>query len=141
MHVGVAGAGIGGLVLARALRARGVEVTVFERDRAPGDTAGYRLHLDPAALAALRRVLPAGRLAALLASGVGREALAAAQERVRAVAPVAVREVLPALRRQRRLAWPPLRVLTTGLVLPAVDRGPALDAVLRGARVTYPAAP
>ncbi len=57
------------------------------------------------------------------------------------MAPVAVREALPALRWQRRLAWPPLRVLATGLVLPAVDRGLALDAVLRGARVTYPAAP
>ncbi len=57
------------------------------------------------------------------------------------MAPVAVREALPALRWQRRPAWPPLRVLATGLVLPAVDRGLALDAVLRGARVTYPAAP
>ncbi len=69
------------------------------------------------------------------------EALAAAQERVRAAAPVAVREALPALRWQRRLARPPLRVLATGPVLPAVDRGLALGRALRGARVAYPAAP
>ena len=56
---------------------------------------------------------------------------------------VAVREAQapPALRWQRRLARPPLRLLATGLVLPAVDRGLALGRALRGARVAYPAAP
>ncbi|MEX5719700.1 FAD-dependent oxidoreductase [Geodermatophilus maliterrae] len=74
LHVGVAGAGIGGLVLAQALRARGARVTVFERDGSAAETAGYRLHLDAPAMAALRRVLPARLVEALRASGVGAEA-------------------------------------------------------------------
>jgi 2-polyprenyl-6-methoxyphenol hydroxylase-like FAD-dependent oxidoreductase len=74
LHVGVAGAGIGGLVLAQALRARGVRVTAFERDGSAAETAGYRLHLDAPAMAALCRVLPGGLVAALRASGVGGEA-------------------------------------------------------------------
>jgi hypothetical protein len=145
-HVGVAGAGIGGPVLAQALRARGVEGTVSERDRAPGDTAGYRLHPDPAAPAALRRALPAGRLTALLAGGgpahpaaaggaggrpgsgpgrgPGRRAGGAAR-----AAPEAAAGLATAARARH------------GPALPAVDRGPAPGAVPRGARVPYPAAP
>ncbi|WET76796.1 NAD(P)/FAD-dependent oxidoreductase [Amycolatopsis sp. QT-25] len=68
MKVVVIGAGIGGLVLAHGLRAAGVEVTVFERDRAPADTGGYRLHLDAEACEILDRRLPPAVCRALRAS-------------------------------------------------------------------------
>ena len=74
MLVGIAGGGIGGLVLAHALRARGIDCVVFERDAAAAATAGYRLHLDEKALAALARAVPAGVLSALRAIGAGPEA-------------------------------------------------------------------
>ncbi len=206
MHVGVAGAGIGGPALAQALRARGVAVTVFGRDRAAGDTAGYRLHLDAAALTALRRVLPAGHLAARAAEvtavagtvplGAGGPSFPRALRDgpAFAIGPGgagvflaahlpgrSVRSRVPSRSRRtssgrspcRRRAGPPasrpcrtpassprrrtrcragrpasgpcartpLRVLATGLVLPAVDRGLALGRALRGTRVAYPAAP
>ena len=54
MRVGVVGAGIGGLTLAHALRCRGIGCVVLERDRSPEQTAGYRLHVTDAAVAALR---------------------------------------------------------------------------------------
>ena len=74
MRVGVAGGGIGGLVLAHALRGRGIDCVVFERDAAPGATAGYRLHLDEAALTALAGAVPAEVLATLRSVGAGPEA-------------------------------------------------------------------
>jgi salicylate hydroxylase len=71
MRVGIVGAGIGGLTLAHALRGHGIDHVVFERDTSPADTAGYRLHLDEAAVAALRAGAPAEVLAALRACGTG----------------------------------------------------------------------
>jgi 2-polyprenyl-6-methoxyphenol hydroxylase-like FAD-dependent oxidoreductase len=54
----VVGAGLGGLCLAQALRRRDIDVEVFERDRTPWDRPqGYRLHLDPDGISALRQVL------------------------------------------------------------------------------------
>ncbi|WP_432838513.1 FAD-dependent oxidoreductase [Dactylosporangium sp. CA-092794] len=58
----VAGAGLGGLCLAQALRGHGIEVRLFERDATPWDRPqGYRLHLEADALNALREVLPPAR--------------------------------------------------------------------------------
>ena len=55
----VSGAGLGGLCLAQALRRRGVEVEVFERDRSPWDRPqGYRLHIDSDGVNALHQSLP-----------------------------------------------------------------------------------
>lgn len=68
MHVGIAGAGIGGLTLAHALTGQGHRVTVWERDAAAEDTAGYRLHLPQVALDALTRTVPAPTLAAVRAT-------------------------------------------------------------------------
>ncbi|WP_203786223.1 FAD-dependent oxidoreductase [Paractinoplanes rishiriensis] len=65
MRVGIAGGGIGGLALAHGLRRQGFETVVFERDARPRDTAGYRLHLTPASLGALRGLLPPGLAAAI----------------------------------------------------------------------------
>ncbi|WP_026343020.1 NAD(P)/FAD-dependent oxidoreductase [Nocardia sp. BMG111209] len=57
--VAVVGAGLGGLALAQALRHRGIDVTVYERDTALNTRRqGYRLHLDPRAHDALHQVLP-----------------------------------------------------------------------------------
>ncbi|PXY21272.1 FAD-dependent oxidoreductase [Prauserella muralis] len=56
----IAGAGIGGLALAQALRHGGVDVAVYERDPTPSTrNQGYRIHIDPHGNAALRRCLPA----------------------------------------------------------------------------------
>ncbi|MFD2614988.1 FAD-dependent oxidoreductase [Paenibacillus gansuensis] len=74
MRVGIIGGGIGGLTLAQALRARNIDVAVFERDAAPSKTAGYRLHISGEALAALREGLPARWEKAVRASGTGPEA-------------------------------------------------------------------
>lgn len=55
----IAGAGLGGLCLAQALRKAHIDVEVFERDSSPWDRPqGYRLHLEADALNALREVLP-----------------------------------------------------------------------------------
>ena len=70
----IAGAGIGGLTLAHALRRRGVDCVVFERDATPLDTDGYRLHLTEAAFAALADVLPESSLRALHECGSGNSA-------------------------------------------------------------------
>lgn len=59
MRVAIAGAGLGGLCLAQALRGAGIEADVYERD--PAITArfqGYRLVLDPVGFQALRSCLP-----------------------------------------------------------------------------------
>ena len=94
---------------------------------------GDAVHPVPptAGAGAAAAVVDAAALAEDLQTRPLAEALAASQERVRAVAPVAVREALPALRWQRRLAWPPLRLVATGLVLPAIDRGLALARTTR----------
>ncbi|MFS0705009.1 FAD-dependent oxidoreductase [Cellulomonas sp. 179-A 9B4 NHS] len=68
MRVGIAGAGIGGVTLAHALAAQGHDVTVWERDAAAEDTAGYRLHLPQVALDALVRTVPSATLAAVRAT-------------------------------------------------------------------------
>jgi len=58
LKVIVVGAGLGGLCLAQALRRRDIDVDVFERDRSPWERPqGYRLHLDPDGVSALRQVL------------------------------------------------------------------------------------
>lgn len=55
----IAGAGLGGLSLAQALRRRGINTVVYERDIAlDSRRQGYRLHLDAAARDALRQLLP-----------------------------------------------------------------------------------
>jgi salicylate hydroxylase len=74
LRVGIAGAGIGGLTLAHALRHHGIEPVVHDRDRGPGDTAGYHLHLTPEAVRTLVRVLPPTSVQALRDNGAGNEA-------------------------------------------------------------------
>ena len=55
----IAGAGIGGLALAHALRRGGLQVAVYERDEAPAvRNQGYRIHVDADGNAALRACLP-----------------------------------------------------------------------------------
>src|SRR5690349_7086685 len=59
MRILIAGAGIGGLALAHALRQGGLDVAVYERDPAPHSRQqGYRLHIDQNGNAALRACLP-----------------------------------------------------------------------------------
>ncbi len=54
----IAGAGLGGLCLAQALRRRDVDVDVFERDKSPWDRPqGYRLHIDADGVNALHQSL------------------------------------------------------------------------------------
>lgn len=57
MRVVVSGAGLGGLVLAHALRGH-ADVVVVERDARPSDTGGYRIALTPAAVAVVSRHVP-----------------------------------------------------------------------------------
>ena len=58
-QVVVVGAGIGGLCLAQGLRKAGIEVKVFERDRAVDARLDrYRLHINPAGTRSLRACLP-----------------------------------------------------------------------------------
>ena len=73
MRVGIVGAGIGGLTLAHALGRQGIDSVVFERDESAAQTAGYRLHVNEAAVAALRDAVPASVLDALRACGTGAE--------------------------------------------------------------------
>jgi len=55
----VAGAGVGGLALAQALRQGGRDVVVYERDPTPTTrNQGYRIHIDTNGNAALRACLP-----------------------------------------------------------------------------------
>ncbi|MCM3778419.1 FAD-dependent oxidoreductase [Microbacterium hydrocarbonoxydans] len=58
MRVIVSGAGLGGLVLAHALRDH-AEVVVVDRDAHPGDTGGYRIALTPEAVAVVEQHVPA----------------------------------------------------------------------------------
>ncbi|GAA0497767.1 monooxygenase [Paractinoplanes deccanensis] len=59
MRILIAGAGIGGLALAQALRRTGMDVSVYERDPSPRTrNQGYRIHIDPNGNAALRACLP-----------------------------------------------------------------------------------
>lgn len=54
----VVGGGIGGLCLAQGLSRAGVEVAVYERDRAPtAREQGYRIHINPTGSRALRACL------------------------------------------------------------------------------------
>ena len=73
MRVLIAGGGIGGLALAQGLARSGVDVTVVERDSGLDATGGYKLHLDPGALAALATMLPPALLDALRAASVRTE--------------------------------------------------------------------
>lgn len=57
MRVVIVGAGLGGLVLAQALR-RHAEVVVLDRDASAADTGGYRIALTPEAVAVVERHVP-----------------------------------------------------------------------------------
>jgi 5-methylphenazine-1-carboxylate 1-monooxygenase len=63
MRVIVVGAGLGGLTLAQGLRRAGIEVVVYERDRARGRPQGVSLHVDDRGAGALRACLPPEHLA------------------------------------------------------------------------------
>jgi len=55
----IAGAGVGGLALAQALRRGGLDVAVYERDPSAATRhQGYRIHIDPNGNSALRACLP-----------------------------------------------------------------------------------
>ncbi|MFC4121661.1 FAD-dependent oxidoreductase [Nonomuraea zeae] len=55
----IAGAGVGGLALAQALRQGGLDVAVYERDPSPEvRNQGYRIHIDQDGNAALASCLP-----------------------------------------------------------------------------------
>ena len=58
MRVVIVGAGLGGLVLAQAVRDR-ADVTVLERDGAAAETGGYRIALTPEAVRVVKRWVPA----------------------------------------------------------------------------------
>ncbi len=64
IQVAIAGAGLGGLCLARGLQQHGLEVDVFERDEAiNGRTQGYRIRIDLTGQRALATCLPPDRYA------------------------------------------------------------------------------
>lgn len=75
MRVLVCGGGLGGLVLAQALRDR-ADVVVLDRDAAPADTGGYRISLTPPAFRVVRRHLPATTVARLRSVSDGPETFA-----------------------------------------------------------------
>ncbi|MDC7123411.1 FAD-dependent monooxygenase [Cellulomonas fimi] len=70
MKVLVAGAGIGGLALAQGLTRAGVDVEVVERDHDVSESRGYKLHLGPPAVAALRQLLTPTGVERLLGSAI-----------------------------------------------------------------------
>ncbi|MEU4743470.1 NAD(P)-binding protein, partial [Actinosynnema sp. NPDC023658] len=80
----IAGAGIGGLALAHALRRGGLEVVVYERDPTPSARdQGYRLHIDRNGNAALRACLSAEALDLVRrTSGVNDDVVAAYTHRL-----------------------------------------------------------
>lgn len=57
MRIVVSGAGLGGLVLAQALREH-ADVVVVDRDTDPADTGGYRIALTPEAIAVIEQHVP-----------------------------------------------------------------------------------
>ncbi|HTK07563.1 MAG TPA: NAD(P)/FAD-dependent oxidoreductase [Ktedonobacteraceae bacterium] len=57
-HVVIIGGGIGGLCLAQGLKARGVSVTVYERNPSDRWLEGYRIHINPIGSRALHECLP-----------------------------------------------------------------------------------
>ncbi|MFD0888686.1 FAD-dependent oxidoreductase, partial [Streptosporangium algeriense] len=71
-RVAIIGGGLGGLCLAQGLLRAGVDVTVYERDRTPGDRLqGYRIHIDPTGARALNECLPPPLWETFLASASG----------------------------------------------------------------------
>jgi 2-polyprenyl-6-methoxyphenol hydroxylase-like FAD-dependent oxidoreductase len=72
-HVGIVGAGIGGLALAQGLTKAGLSVAVYERDRTSTDRLqGYRVHISPKGSRALHDCLPGPLFEAFAATcGVG----------------------------------------------------------------------
>jgi 2-polyprenyl-6-methoxyphenol hydroxylase-like FAD-dependent oxidoreductase len=69
LKVMIVGAGTGGLCLAHGLKADGVAVEVFERDRSPADhQQGFRLSINATGSAALRSCLPPALFDQLAAS-------------------------------------------------------------------------
>jgi 2-polyprenyl-6-methoxyphenol hydroxylase-like FAD-dependent oxidoreductase len=71
MKVLIAGAGLGGLCLAHALRRAGVEVQVLERRPGPADQpASYGIHLNGHGLAALHACIPEANWEQLVAAAV-----------------------------------------------------------------------
>ncbi|MDG4788447.1 NAD(P)/FAD-dependent oxidoreductase [Micromonospora sp. WMMD1102] len=70
MRVVIAGGGIGGLACAQGLVRAGLDVTVVEPDRELGATGGYKLHLAPPAVRALRALLPPVAFEDLLGASV-----------------------------------------------------------------------
>lgn len=69
LRVMVVGAGTGGLCLAHGLRAAGIDVRIFERDRTPTDRPqGYRLTINARGANALRSCLPEANFARYVAA-------------------------------------------------------------------------
>ncbi|KAJ3039843.1 hypothetical protein HDV00_011752 [Rhizophlyctis rosea] len=59
-HVIIIGAGIGGLALAQGLKQHSIPFTIYERDSSPyARSQGYRVRINEAGSASLKRVLPA----------------------------------------------------------------------------------
>jgi len=83
----IAGAGIGGLALAQALRRGGLDVAVYEQDPTPKTrNQGYRIHIDADGNAALRTCLPASTLDLVRrTSGVNDDVMGAYTHRLRQV--------------------------------------------------------
>lgn len=69
LKVLIIGAGTGGLCLAHGLRAAGIDVRVFERDRTPADRQqGYRLTINATGARALESCLPPSSFARYIAA-------------------------------------------------------------------------
>src|SRR2546430_16283653 len=69
LQVMIIGGGIGGLLLAQALKKAGIAVSVYERDRDAGARLqGYRLNIEPTGSRALHDCLPADLWELLIAT-------------------------------------------------------------------------
>jgi len=69
MNVVIIGAGTGGLCLAHGLKQRGINVTVYERERTRADGLhGYRVGIDAHGIASLKACLPPDLFATFLAT-------------------------------------------------------------------------